>query len=72
MKVKLNSQKNGQVVAIGLQGPQGPPGFSQIDIAGGDDLINLKDGSVLVYSIDMNKWEATTSLHKQELDCGQF
>lgn len=36
------------------------------------DVLNLTDGSVLVYSADSSKWESTTILEKQIVECGQY
>lgn len=36
------------------------------------DTSNLTDGSVLVYSVESSKWEATTILEKQTVECGQY
>jgi hypothetical protein len=67
--VTVNSQGTTEVVSVGVQGPPGP---NQITTAGDVDVSNLKDGSMLVYSTAISKWEATTSLLKQELEGGQF
>jgi len=67
--VTVNSQGTTEVVSVGIQGPPGP---NQITTAGDVDASNLKDGSMLVYSTTVSKWEATTSLLKQELEGGQF
>lgn len=67
--VTVNSQGTSEVVSVGIQGPPGP---NQITTAGDVDTSDLKDGSVLVYSMAVSKWEATTKLQKQELEGGQF
>lgn len=36
------------------------------------DVTNLADGSVLVYSVTSEKWEATTLLEKQTVEGGQY
>jgi len=36
------------------------------------DTSNLTDGSVLVYSSSTGKWESTTLLEKQTVECGQY
>jgi hypothetical protein len=36
------------------------------------DLTNLEDGSVLVYSTDLGKFEATRKLEKQFINGGNF
>jgi hypothetical protein len=69
MKIKVNTTGTSQVVSVGIQGPAGP---NSISSAGDVDISDLKDGSLLVYSMLINKWEATTRLEKQELEGGQF
>lgn len=56
----------------GDQGPQGPSGVTNISQAEDVDITNLKDGSVLVYSTNSSKWEATNTLDKQVIDSGQY
>lgn len=36
------------------------------------DVTNLEDGSVLVYSTNLGKWEATRTLEKQIINGGNF
>jgi hypothetical protein len=36
------------------------------------DVTNLADGSVLVYSTNLGKWEATKTLEKQIINGGNF
>ena len=36
------------------------------------DVTNLTDGSVLVYSTNLGKWEATKTLEKQIINGGNF
>ena len=68
--VAVNTQGISEVVSIGIQGPPGPT--STINTADDVDVSDLRDGSVLVYSMSVSKWEATTKLQKQELEGGQF
>lgn len=71
MKIKVN-QGTSQVVSVGIQGPAGASGISNISQAGDVDITTLSDGSVLVYETNSSKWVATTRLEKQTVDCGQF
>lgn len=60
----------------GQTGPAGPIGtiegslpmsaISDVDTSG------LTDGSLLVYNTVENKWETTTVLTKQTIECGQY
>lgn len=68
-QVRVNSTTTNQVVSVGVQGPSGP---NIINAAQDVTVTNLKDGSVLVYSTAISKWEATNKLQKQELEGGQF
>jgi len=36
------------------------------------DVSNLQDGSVLVYSTNSSKWEASTTLDKQAVEGGYY
>lgn len=36
------------------------------------DLTGLEDGSVLVYSETIAKWQSTRLLEKQIIECGQY
>lgn len=36
------------------------------------DVTNLEDGSVLVYSTNLGKWESTRTLEKQIINGGNF
>lgn len=67
--VGVNRQSNNEVIAVGIQGPSGP---NVISNAQDVSITDLKDGSVLVYSTAVSKWEATNILQKQELEGGQF
>jgi len=56
-----------------LRGPAGPSGsFTTVSGAADVDITNLADGSVLVYSTTIEKWQATNTLEKQVLEAGQF
>jgi len=69
MKVRVNSSGTNQVVSVGIQGPAGP---AQINAANDVDVSNLTDGSLLVYSTQVEKWTATQLLEKQTMECGQY
>lgn len=69
MKVKVNPSGTSQVVSVGVQGPAGPASLSA---AADVDVTDLKDGSLLAYSIEAQKWVATTILEKQTLEGGHF
>lgn len=57
----------------GIQGVKGDDGgsvpLSQIQDV---DASNLTTGSVLVYSLDANKWVATTLLENQSVESGHY
>lgn len=69
MKVKVNTQGTNQVIAVGIQGP---PGAASIGSLPDVDTSDLKDGSLLVYTEDTQKWKSTTLLNKQAIDAGEF
>ena len=70
--VKVNNQGTNQVVAVGIQGPPGTSSSNTISGAGDVDVSNLRDGSVLVYETESEKWKSTTLLNKQAIDAGEF
>ena len=69
MKVRVNSSGTTQVVSVGVQGPSGP---AQINTANDVDISNLTNGSLLVYSTQVEKWTATQLLENQTMECGQY
>jgi hypothetical protein len=69
MKIRVNSSGTSQVVSVGVQGPGGP---ARINSAEDLDISNLSDGSMLVYSVQTEKWTATQLLEKQTMECGQY
>jgi hypothetical protein len=69
MKVRVNSSGTSQVVSVGVQGPSG---VTEINAAQDLDISNLSDGSMLVYSLQTEKWTATQLLEKQTMECGQY
>ena len=56
----------------GVQGPMGPQGATTL--SGLDDVVmlNLVDGSVLVYNEQIEQWRPTIQLDKQAFDSGQY
>ena len=67
------NQDNAITVVTGLLGPKGNDGIvlnlaSVPDV----DVSNLQDGSLLVYSSAVSKWQASTTLNNQILEAGQF
>lgn len=45
---------------------------NSINAITGVDTTGAVDGSVLVYNISVNEWQATTTLDKQEFNGGQY
>ena len=70
MKIKVNTQGTNQVVAVGVQGP--PGAASSLGAIPDVDVTDLKDGSVLVYAEEVQRWKSTTLLNKQAIDAGEF
>lgn len=70
MKIKVNTQGTNQVVAVGIQGP--PGAASSLEAIPNVDATDLRDGSVLVYTTETQKWKSTTLLNKQAIDAGEF
>ena len=62
------------VVVSGLMGPKGDDGgsLSSLSAVPDVDTTNLRDGSLLVYSIANNKWQASTNLNNQIHEAGQY
>lgn len=60
-------------IVTGLLGPKGADGVvSSLASVPDIDTTNLQDGSLLVYSSAVSKWQATTTLNNQILEAGQF
>ena len=73
--VVVNTQGTSEVVAVGIQGPQGIQGPAialTINNATDIDRSNLSDGSVLVYKTTTSKWTSTTVLDSQDVTGGQY
>lgn len=61
-------------IVTGLLGPKGKDGqsYTSISTMTDVDLANVKDGSLLIYSTNVNKWQAGNTLNNQILEAGQF
>jgi len=73
--VVVNTQGTSEVVAVGIQGPQGiqgPATLLAINNAIDVDRSNLNDGSVLVFRTSTQKWTTTTVLDSQDVTGGQY
>ena len=65
--------QNIESTTVVVGGIMGPPGVSATVSASSDvDITNLQDGSVLVYSSNDAKWQATQLLEKQVINAGFF
>lgn len=61
------------VLTSAEQGPQGPQGDNtSISIAPDVDVTNLQEGSLLIYSVQDQKWVANTQLTNQSLESGHY
>lgn len=58
-----------EVVSVGIQGPAGPNMLSESNDV---DVIDIKDGAILVYNSATNKWTATTVLDSQNMEGGEY
>ena len=54
---------------VGTQGPEGPNAILGKNIASGTVS---NDGSILLYSGSLDKWEATLQPRNLTIDCGNF
>lgn len=63
---------NTQVISAGIQGPAGATGLTSISNADDVDIQNLKNGSILVYMTDSEKWTSTTLLNQQHVEAGEY
>jgi hypothetical protein len=64
LKAKINNQKDLRIRSAITS--------REINKLDDIDVSGLSDGSVLVYSANSLKWEATTLLEKQTVECGQY
>jgi hypothetical protein len=69
MKVIVNQNPIKKVVTVGVQGPSGP---NLVTTANDVDATNLVNGSLLIYNTTKSKWEASTTLENQTLECGHY
>lgn len=60
------------VFTVAEQGPPGAAGIQNISDASDIDSSNRADGSLLVYSIQNQKWVATTQLENQNIESGHY
>jgi hypothetical protein len=68
-QVIVNTAATNQVVSVGVQGPGGP---NTINTAQDVNLTDLRNGSLLVYSTQTQKWVSTTTLESQTMEGGFF
>lgn len=68
--VNLETQKNPEVTAVGIQGVPGVAG--NIESIPNVDAAGAEDGSVLVLDATEQKWKATKILEKQTMNGGFF
>lgn len=54
---------------VGTQGPEGPNALLGKSVASGTVST---DGSILIYSGNLDKWEATVQPRNLQIDCGNF
>lgn len=54
---------------VGVQGPEGPNALLGKSVASGTVS---SDGSILLYSGSLDKWEATLAPRNLTIDCGNF
>ena len=54
---------------VGVQGPEGPNALLGKSVASGTVS---NDGSILLYSGNLDKWEATLQPRNLTIDCGNF
>ena len=60
------------VITEGQQGPAGPAGIENLSQLLDVDSSNITNGSILIYSIQTQKWVATTQLENQIIESGQY
>lgn len=68
-EIVVVKEDSSTVVVTGLLGPKTA---SSVTNSSDVSVENLADGSVLVYSSELNKWVATNKLEKQTVECGQY
>lgn len=72
MKVKVTQGATTQVVSVGIQGPAGPTGITNVSEAADVDASELINGSILVYKTNTNRWTSTINLDAQNMEGGEF
>jgi hypothetical protein len=60
------------IVSENEPGPQGATGVTRISQADDVDASSATNGSVLVYSTNVEKWVATRTLENQFVDSGHY
>jgi len=60
-------------IVTGLMGPKGKDAVAATLTALADvDMTNAKEGSLLIFSTGVSKWQAGNTLEHQILEAGQF
>jgi len=60
-------------VVTGLMGPKGRDGtLTTLSAMSDVDVSSIRDGSLLIYSTNVNKWQAGNTLNNQIMEAGQF
>lgn len=57
---------------VGATGPTGPVGNGTISSMNDVDIVNIQNGSLLIYSQNFGKWTASTTLTAQSMDAGEY
>ena len=60
-------------IVTGLMGPKGRDGSAApLSNLPDVDISNIKDGSILIYSVSAGMWQAGNTLSNQILEAGQY
>lgn len=59
-------------VTVIVTGQMPPPNLASIATLTDIDLSQLKNGSILIYNSDTQRWTATNTLDKQVFEAGQY
>ena len=74
--ILVESETTTTIITPAEQGPQGPPGLSAsqqpISTAPDMDVTNIQEGSLPIWSVQSQKWVASTQLTNQSLESGQY
>lgn len=66
-------QNTAITIVTGLLGPKGRDGIvTNLGSIPDVDLTNLSNGSLLIYSTAVQKWQSSTVLQDQTLESGQY